>query len=102
MQIKTILRLLGILLMIFSVSMLTPVIINFVFHENFWHPFVAAAGLTFCTGALLWSMFRNEQHELKIRDGFLIVTLFWLVLCFFGSLPFLLTIDGLENVTDAI
>lgn len=42
MQIKTILRLLGLLLMMFSVSMLTPLLINFIFHEQFWLPFVAA------------------------------------------------------------
>ena len=92
MQIKTILRLIGLLLVIFSLSMLTPLIINVIFHEKFWFPFVAAFLCTYGTGIFLWMCFRHHQQELKIRDGFLIVVLFWFVLCFFASLPFLFAI----------
>jgi trk system potassium uptake protein TrkH len=102
MQIKTILRLIGLLLIIFSLSMLTPLIINFIFEESFWLPFVAAFACTLGTGTLLWIVFRKNQQELKIRDGFLIVILFWFVLCFFASLPFLFTIEYHQNLTDAI
>lgn len=102
MQIKTILRLLGILLIIFSLSMLTPLFINVLFHENFWIPFIAAFACTFLTGSILWLTFRQQQHELKIRDGFLIVVLFWFVLCLFASLPFLFTLEHHHNMTDAL
>ncbi|MDP1603686.1 MAG: TrkH family potassium uptake protein [Legionella sp.] len=101
MQIKTILRLIGLLLMMFSISMLTPLLVNLVFHEDFWMPFLAAFGCTFLTGALLWFFFRTQSHELKIRDGFLIVVLFWSVLCFFASLPFIFTLQH-HTVTDAL
>nr|MBA2650935.1 potassium transporter [Tatlockia sp.] len=94
MQIKTILRLLGLLLMMFSLSMLTPLFINFLFHENFWLPFAVAFLCTFGTGSLLWLSFRTKQNELKIRDGFLIVVLFWFVLCFFASLPFIFALEN--------
>lgn len=102
MQIKTILRLLGILLMIFSLSMLTPLVINLIFHETLWTPFLSAFALTFFTGLLLWFVFRHEQQDLKTRDGFLIVSLFWLVLSFFASLPFIIIVDLKAGVTDAI
>lgn len=102
MQIKTILRLLGILLMIFSVSMLTPLLMNAIFHEQFWAPFIAAAGCTFGTGLLLWYSFKECQNELKIQDGFLIVVLFWFVLCSFGALPFLFALEKNGHITDAI
>ncbi|WED42583.1 TrkH family potassium uptake protein [Legionella cardiaca] len=103
MQIKTILRLLGLLLMMFSVSMLTPLIINVIFHEQFWLPFVAAFSCTFTTGAILWLSFRKQHHELKIRDGFLIVVLFWFVLCFYASLPFIFAIKHHNHsMTDAL
>ncbi|MBA2657766.1 MAG: potassium transporter [Tatlockia sp.] len=102
MQIKTILRLLGLLLMMFSVSMLTPLFINIIFDENFWLPFVVAFFCTFITGSLLWLSFRTQQKELKIRDGFLIVALFWFVLCFFASLPFIFALDHQNiSMTDA-
>lgn len=102
MQIKTILRLIGKLLLMFSISMLTPLSINFIFHETLWFPFIAAFFCTFGTGLICWACCRNDQQELKIRDGFLIVVLFWFVLCFFASLPFLLTFDHPQGMTDAI
>lgn len=102
MQIKTILRLLGLLLMIFSLSMLTPLAINFIFHDNFWLPFVIAFICTFGTGFVLWLSCRTQQQELKIRDGFLIVVLFWFVLCFFASLPFIFALHYQNHgMTDA-
>ncbi|WP_133128758.1 TrkH family potassium uptake protein [Legionella nagasakiensis] len=101
MQIKTILRLIGLLLMIFSLSMLTPLPINFMFHEHFWVPFVAAFLCTVSTGAGLWLGFYQHRQELKIRDGFLIVVLFWFVLCFFASLPFLFALHN-HSMTDAL
>ena len=102
MQIRTILRLLGLLLILFSLSMLTPLLFNIIFHESFWIPFVAAFGCTLGTGVVLWLSCRNHQQELKIRDGFLIVVLFWFVLSFFSSLPFLFALHHSHGMTDAI
>lgn len=103
MQIKTILRLIGLLLMMFSLSMLTPLLISLIFHENFWLPFVAAFFCTFSTGCILWLSCRTQHHELKIRDGFLIVVLFWFVLCFFASLPFIFALHHQQHsMTDAL
>jgi trk system potassium uptake protein TrkH len=103
MQIKTIFRLLGLLLMMFSVSMLTPLIINWIFQETFWLPFVAAFTCTFATGFFLWFAFKKQHHELKIRDGFLLVVLFWFVLCLFASLPFIFAIKHHHHgLTDAM
>lgn len=103
MQIKTILHLIGLLLMIFSLSMLTPLIICFIFQEEFWFPFVIAFLCTFSTGFVLWFSYKKQQNELKIRDGFLIVVLFWFVLCLFASLPFLFTLEQQNlSVTNAI
>ena len=95
-------RLLGLLLMLFSTSMLTPLIINVIYHEQFWLPFVAAFGCTFLTGLASWYSFREQHKELKIRDGFLIVVLFWFGFCFFASLPLIFVISHhSHNVTDA-
>lgn len=88
--------------MIFSLSMLTPLLINYIFHETFGVPFLAAFGCTFGVGISLWLLYRKHQHELKIRDGFLIVVLFWFVLCFFAALPFLMVIDSHHSITDAL
>lgn len=102
MRYKTIFRLLGILLLIFSQSMLSPLIINFIFKEQVWQPFVISYGITVVVGFSLWRGFRDFQNELKIRDGFFLVVLFWLSICFFASIPMLLSVDNLINPVDAI
>lgn len=101
MQIKTILRILGVLLMMFSLSMLSPIIINFIFNEHFTFPFFLAFLCTFTMGAVLWFLCRHQQNELKNRDGFLIVVLFWFVLCFCASFPFLFSLTH-PYFTDAL
>lgn len=89
--------------MIFSLSMLTPLVMNFIFQETFWLPFIAAFFCTMSTGAGLWFCFRGHCNELKIRDGFFIVVLFWFVISFFASLPFLFAInDETHGLTDAM
>lgn len=80
--------------MLFSVTMLTPLIINLLFKEHYWLPFISAAACTFACGALLWLTCRKGNQELKIRDGFLIVVLFWVVLCCFAALPIIFAIDN--------
>jgi trk/ktr system potassium uptake protein len=102
MQIKIICRLIGLLLMIFSVSMLTPITIDIIYNEHAWHPFILAFIVTIMTGFICWYPVRNVNTELKIRDGFLIVVLFWVVLCLFASLPLLIAIAPAHSFTDAI
>lgn len=102
MQFKTILRILGLLLMLFSLTMLTPLIINVVFHEQFWVPFILASGCTFLTGFILWGLCRHAHYPLKNRDGFLLVALFWSVLCLFAALPFVFALGASSHaLTDA-
>jgi len=90
------LRVLGILLMLFSIAMVPPLAIALVTAED--HSvieFTSAFGITFFSGLLMWLPLRNVKQELRIRDGFLITSLFWTVLGIFGSLPLALA-DGLH------
>lgn len=102
MQYKTIFRLIGLILLLFSPSMLTPIIICFCYQEHVFSPFLISFTLTCGFGTLLWVLTRHHQAELKNRDGFLIVVLFWFILCLFGSLPFLLTLGDTHSITDAL
>lgn len=90
MRIASIAKVLGVLLMLFSVSMLPPSCVAWYDHEVmslvFLHAFVA----TFGAGLLLWFPSRRCAMTLRVRDGCLVVVLFWLVLCIFGAMPFYL------------
>lgn len=99
---RMIARVLGLLLMVFSFTMLTPVLVSWWFGESNHEAFFVSFGITLGAGVLLWlptiRSGRNEG-ELQTRDGFLVVTLFWLVLGLMGSLPLMLTLD--ISYTDA-
>jgi len=83
-------RVLGLLLMIFSSAMIPPLVMALVANDHTITAFLAAMSITFFSGFVLWLPFRGAKHELRIRDGFLITALFWIVLGLFGALPFAL------------
>jgi trk system potassium uptake protein TrkH len=77
--------------MLFSSAMLVPLIMALLANDNTITGFASALGITFISGLIMWLPVRNAQHDLRIRDGFLITSLFWTVLGLFGALPFALT-----------
>jgi len=79
--------------MLFSSAMLTPLIFSVLEDDHNVVGFLSALGITFFSGLLMWLPVRNASHDLRIRDGFLITSLFWTVLGLFGALPFMLTDD---------
>jgi trk system potassium uptake protein TrkH len=84
-------RILGILLMLFSSVLLVPLSLAVFESDHAATGFASAMGIIFFSGLLMWFPTRRASHELRIRDGFLITSLFWTVLGIFGSLPFVLT-----------
>ena len=102
MHITVSLRILGILLMLFSSTMLVPLIMALIDDDNTANGFISALGITFFAGLAIWVPVMNARHELRIRDGFLITSLFWTVLGLFGALPFALTESLNLSTTEAI
>ncbi|MFN4262579.1 MAG: TrkH family potassium uptake protein [Thioalkalivibrionaceae bacterium] len=102
MQIRAILRLLGVLLTLFSAAMLLPAAIALAYREDSVWAFVEAFAILAATGAVLWLVFRNHRAELKVRDGFIVVALFWVGLGLSGSLPFILDEAVDVSISDAV
>lgn len=102
MQFKVIQRILGLLLMVFSLTLLPPILVGWVMGDPDLMPFWKSFVLVLVVGLLFWWPVRQEWGDLRSRDGFLIVVLFWTVLGVFGSAPFVLS-DALEiSFTDAV
>jgi trk system potassium uptake protein TrkH len=102
MHFSIILRILGILLMGFCLTLVGPLILSVIYEDHMINGFLAALGITFISGFCLWFPARKSRSELRTREGFLITSLFWTVLGIFGSLPFVLH-DGLHiSITDAV
>lgn len=95
-------RVLGIFLMIFSISMLPPVGVALWYRDGALISFLTAFLITVVTGFLLWFPYRSPDYDLKTRDGFLVVTLFWVVLTFFGGIPLFINFFPSLTFTDAM
>ena len=88
MNYKSILNLLGILLGIFSISFIPPLILTYMYRESGSDVFLYSF-LFFCIlGGTIWAATRQKDLPLNISDGFVITTLFWVVLACAGSVPF--------------
>jgi len=101
MRLPVIQRITGLLLMIFSVTMLPPTAISLYFDDGITYAFVGGFGLTALAGFLMWLPVRNRIDELRLRDGFLIVAAFWLGLGSCGAFPLLLLEAPDLSITDA-
>ena len=82
-------RIIGLLLMLFSISLLPPILIDLVFNEDAGQAFFYSYILLLCAGFVLWLPVRKSDSDLRLRDGFMVVVMFWTVLGLAGALPFL-------------
>jgi trk system potassium uptake protein TrkH len=95
-------RLLGLMLMVFSVLLLPPVIVSWIYHDGEMHVFLLGAAVVFLLGLVSWLPASRCKAELRVREGFLIVVLFWVVLGLVGSLPLILAGKPHLSITDAV
>lgn len=102
MQYLAIQRILGLLLVIFSVTLLPPVLVGLIYGDNVI-PFLESFAFILGIGFLLYLPVATQKKELKLRDGFMVVVLFWGVLGTVGGLPIYLSEHNLDlSITDAV
>ncbi|UTA47926.1 TrkH family potassium uptake protein [Simiduia sp. 21SJ11W-1] len=102
MHFSVIFRVLGVLLMIFSLTLLPPFALSLWLNDDHHHAFLIAFAITFVTGLGIWLPVHRARHDLQTRDGFLITALFWSVLGLFGSLPFYISAELDASFTDSL
>ena len=102
MQLLVIQRIFGLLLIIFSSALLPPAAVGLYFGDGAVLPFIEGFVLLLVTGFLLYLPVRKHKKELRLRDGFLVVVLFWGMLGIAGGLPLYLSGINQISVTDAV
>ena len=102
MRSAVVFRVLGVLLTLFSVSMLVPAGVSLLYRDGATTAFLLAFAITLITGLACWLPVRKQRAELRIRDGFLVTVLFWAVLGFYGSFPLMLSDQPELSFTDAV
>ena len=91
MNFKALLKLFSILVMFFSISFIVPIITSFIYKDGALSIFVITFSVVFMVGFLGWLISKNNTEEMTHKDGFLVITLFWIVLSSAGSIPFILS-----------
>jgi trk system potassium uptake protein TrkH len=95
-------RILGLLLTVFSFTLVPPFVVSLVTRDGAAAAFASAFALTLSIGFISWLPVRSIRRELRLRDGFVVVVMFWTVLSTIGALPFILADDPHLSITDAM
>ncbi|MDT9587658.1 MAG: Trk system potassium transporter TrkH [Candidatus Arsenophonus melophagi] len=103
MHFRAITRIVGLLVILFSATMIIPGIVALLYRDGAGRAFSQTFIAALIIGLLLWIPNRSHRHkhDLKPKEGFLIVALFWIVLGSVGALPFIFADRPHLSITDA-
>jgi len=93
MRLSFISRLVGALLLLFSLSLVPPILLAYANDETVLGSLLVTLAICLGVGVVLWLLSGHEKHRIRTRDGFLIVTLLWGIVSLAGSLPLMLALD---------
>ena len=99
---KTIVRIIGLLLVISSLIMIPPALIGMIYGDGDVRPFFHGFLFLFTSGSLLLIIFRKSRSELKIRSGFIVVGLSWFILGVSGAIPLYLATSMELSLVDSV
>ena len=85
---KTIIRIIGILLLLETVMFLVCSSVSFYYRESDMLDFWKAGGITAGIGLLLAALGKGGKRQLTRRDGYVLVSFAWVAFSLLGMLPF--------------
>ncbi len=91
---------LGMLMALFAVTFVLPLVSALVFQDGTFDDFAIAAGINVVIGLAIAGATRRYKRELKARDGFLLVTLAWVLMSLSAAVPLMIALPGI-SLTDA-
>lgn len=102
MRLASIQRVFGLLLLLFSLTHLPPLAVSLLTADGAHQAFVQAFTFTVLLGIVIWLPVRRRVEDFGVREGFLVVALFWTVFSLLGAVPLALTELPSMSVTDAV
>ena len=91
---------LGTMMALFAVTFLMPLASALIFQDGTFDDFAIAAGINVVAGLAIAAATRRYKRELKARDGFLLVTLSWVLMSLSAAVPLMIALPGI-SFTDA-
>ncbi len=99
---RTVLRIMGLLLIISSLIMLPPIFIGFLYKDGDIKPFVKGFSALFLLGSTLLFIYRSAKSDLNIRSGFIVVGMSWLIIGGSCAIPLYFSESLNLSLTDAV
>lgn len=100
MNYKLVWRLLGRLLLMEALLMVPSLAVALIYGEGDAMAFLITIGVTAAVGAAPAFLLNPQREDLTARDGMAVAGLSWLILSFFGALPFVIS-RAIPNMVDA-
>ncbi|GAB7086610.1 TrkH family potassium uptake protein [Marinifilum fragile] len=97
---KVILNILGKLLVGESFFLFISLLVSLIYQENDTTAFLKSGLVTFSVGIFSYLSSKGVKKDLGKREGYIIVSLVWVVFSMFGCLPYLFS-GAISSVTDA-
>ena len=97
---RSILYILGLLLCIEAVAMIIPLFVDLIYSNDDWQQFFYSSIITFFIGLVLFFSFKREKIKIDVRQAFVLTLFSWLLIAFFGSIPFIY-VSTFLSYTDA-
>lgn len=97
---RIIFNMLGKLLVGESLFMLLALIVSLIYQESDTVAFLKASLITFFSGVFSYRFSKGVEKDLGKREGYIIVSLVWVVFSIFGCLPYLFS-GAIPSITDA-
>ena len=101
LEIRSIIKVLGHLVLIEALMMLVPLIICLIYDENDWKCFAWAIAAASLAGGIVSLATRQVNTTIHRREGFILTAIIWVVFGIFGMIPFM-TSDSPLSATDAM
>ncbi len=101
LSLSSVFRIIGIVLVIVGISMVPSFVVSLIYDDaSVCVPFLITILSAVAVGALLMWKCNRHTKQLKVRDGFLIVTVCWFISAALGAVPFVVT-GSIPNPVDA-
>ena len=97
---KVIFRIIGILLFIEAAFLLGSIGVSLFYGEDTVKPLLYSFGIIALTATILVTFCKGGERSISRKDGYVVVTMCWVVFSLFGTLPYILT-DSIPSFTDA-
>ena len=93
----------GMMILVFAAILIIPFSISLSYNDGNTSSFIYSFLIIFLFGSILFfpNRLNSFDSNIKIKEGFLIVVLFWVLLSFFGSFPFMFDTNLSMTFVDA-